>query len=145
MPEFGSPHSYTPPHLAKKILTSRIALEGERKFVSVLFCDLLRSSELAAQLGAEGMHALLNSFFEAALTHVHRYEGTVNQFLGDWFMALFSAPLAHEDHARRAVLAALGLRTSVAQRAVNRAGPLGSGDAAAEDPYRVRRRRCHRR
>ena len=104
------PVSYTPPHLAEKILTSRSALEGERKQVTVLFCDLQNSTPLAEQIGPENMHALLNRFFELALNEVHRYEGTINQFLGDGFMALFGAPIAHEDHARRAVLAALGLQ-----------------------------------
>jgi class 3 adenylate cyclase/tetratricopeptide (TPR) repeat protein len=104
------PASYTPPHLAQRILTLRSALEGERKLVTVLFCDLANSTPLAARLGAEAMHTLLNRFFALALAEVHRYEGTINQFLGDGFMALFGAPLAHEDHARRALLAALGLQ-----------------------------------
>lgn len=108
-----TPESYTPRHLAEKILASRSAIEGERKPVTVLFCDVVSSTALAEQLGAEGMHGLLNRFFEAALSEVHRYEGTMNQFLGDGFMALFGAPLAHEDHARRAVLAALGLRRTL--------------------------------
>jgi len=107
---FGSPQSYTPKHLADKILTLRSALEGERKQVTVLFCDIANSTELAGRAGAEAMHAILHRFFELALAEVHRYEGTVNQFLGDGFMALFGAPVAHEDHARRAVLAALGVR-----------------------------------
>ena len=105
-----APLSYTPRHLAEKILTSRAALAGERKQVTVLFCDLANSTALAERLGPEAMHSLLNQFFELALGEVHRYEGTVNQFLGDGFMALFGAPIAHEDHARRAVLAAVGLR-----------------------------------
>jgi class 3 adenylate cyclase/tetratricopeptide (TPR) repeat protein len=104
------PLSYTPRHLAEKILTSRSALEGERKQVTVLFCDLANSTALAVRLGPEAMHTLLNRFFELALAEVHRYEGTINQFLGDGFMALFGAPIAHEDHAQRAVLAAVGLR-----------------------------------
>ncbi len=103
-------HGYTPPHLAEQILQSRSAMEGERKQVTVLFCDLVSSTALADRLGPETMHLLLNRFFELALTEVHRYEGTINQFLGDGFMALFGAPIAHEDHARRAVLAALGLQ-----------------------------------
>src|SRR5262252_3663569 len=103
------PLSYTPKHLAEKILTSRSALEGERKQVSVLFCDLANSTPIAERIGPEAMHTLLNRFFEVALNEVHRYEGTINQFLGDGFMALFGAPIAHEDHARRAVLAALAL------------------------------------
>src|SRR5256884_7968864 len=110
---FASPQSYTPKHLADKILTSKTALEGERKQVTVLFCDIANSTPLAARLGPEAMHTLLNRFFELALDEVHRYEGTINQFLGDGFMALFGAPVAHEDHARRAVLAALGLHRAL--------------------------------
>src|SRR2546422_10771278 len=109
------PLSYTPKHLAEKILTSRSALEGERKQVTVLFCDLANSTPIAERLGPEHMHTLLNRFFALALDAVHRYEGTINQFLGDGFMALFGAPLAHEDHARRAVLAALGLQRSLTE------------------------------
>ena len=109
-PEDRVPLAYTPPYLAEKILTSRAALEGERKQVTVLFCDLANSTPLAERLGPEAMHTLLNQFFELALGEVHRYEGTINQFLGDGFMALFGAPIAHEDHARRAVLAAVGIR-----------------------------------
>jgi len=105
-----------------KILATRSALEGERKSVTVLFCDVVRSTALAERLGPEGMHALLGRFFELALAHVHRYEGTVNQFLGDGFMALFGAPLAHEDHARRAVLAALDLRAALAERPIEAGG-----------------------
>ena len=104
----GAP-SYTPPHLARDVLTSRFALEGERKLVTVLFCDIANSTPLAARIGAEAMHGLLSRFFDLALGEVHRYEGTINQFLGDGFMALFGAPLAHEDHARRAVLAATAI------------------------------------
>ncbi len=107
------PASYTPQHLADKILTSRSALEGENKQVTVLFCDLAASTALADRIGPEAMHALLNQFFELALDEVHRYEGTINQFLGDGFMALFGAPIAHEDHARRGVLAALALQRSL--------------------------------
>src|SRR6185503_8689230 len=86
------------------------ALEGERKLVTVMFCDIANSTPIAERVGAEAMHGLLNRFFELALAEVHRYEGTVNQFLGDGFMALFGAPIAHEDHARRALLAALGIQ-----------------------------------
>lgn len=112
----ASPDSYTPKHLAEKILSSKNALEGERKQVTVLFCDIANSTALAGQVGAEAMHSILNQFFEIALEQVHRYEGTVNQFLGDGFMALFGAPVAHEDHARRAVLAALGIRQTLSER-----------------------------
>jgi len=105
-----APRSYTPAYLAERILTSRAALEGERKLVTVLFCDIANSTDLAERIGPEGMHALLNRFFELALDVVHRYEGTINQFLGDGLMALFGAPITHEDHARRAVLAAIGIQ-----------------------------------
>src|SRR5262249_18177462 len=107
------PLSYTPKHLAEKILTSRSALEGERKQVTVLFCDLANSTPIAERIGPEAMHTLLNRFFEVALNEVHRYEATINQFLGDGFMSLFGAPISHEDHARRAVLAALALQRSL--------------------------------
>ena len=121
----AEPEAYTPRHLAEKILTSRSAMQGERKPVTVLFCDLVGSTALAERLGADGMHVLLSRFFELALAEVHRYEGTVNQFLGDGFMALFGAPIAHEDHARRAVLAALDIRRVVGERPLT----LPSGEA----------------
>ncbi|MCI0528453.1 MAG: zinc-ribbon domain-containing protein, partial [Nitrospira sp.] len=88
---FASPQSYTPRYLAEKILTSRFALEGEHKPVTVLFCDLVNSTPLAARLGSDHMHNLLTQFFEMALQEIHHYEGTINQFLGDGFMALFGA------------------------------------------------------
>jgi predicted ATPase/class 3 adenylate cyclase len=122
-----APESYTPRHLAEKILTSRASLEGERKPVTVLFCDLVSSTALAERLGPEGMHAVLSAFFDRALVEVHRYEGTVNQFLGDGLMALFGAPIAHEDHARRAMLAALGIRRAIAEQPVR----LDSGEEVA--------------
>ena len=114
--EFASPAAYTPKHLAERILTSRAALEGERKQVTVLFCDIANSTPLAERVGPERMHALLNGFFELALSEVHKLEGTINQFLGDGFMALFGAPLAHEDDARRAVLAAVKIRRALKDR-----------------------------
>jgi class 3 adenylate cyclase len=110
------PLSYTPKHLADKILTTRSTLEGERKPVTVLFCDIANSTSLAQRLGPEAMHTLLHRFFEFGLDAVHRYEGTINQFLGDGFMALFGAPIAYEDHARRAALAALRLQHRLGKR-----------------------------
>src|SRR5215831_2901772 len=95
-PQDHEPLSYTPQHLAEKILMSRSVLEGERKQVTVLFCDLANSTPLAARLGPEAMHTLFNRFFALALDVVHRYEGTINQLLGDGFMALFGAPIAYE-------------------------------------------------
>src|SRR5262245_55830114 len=90
-PRFGSPVAYTPKHLAEKILGVKSAVEGERKQVTVLFCDIVDSTTLLHRLGPEAMHGLLNDFFELVLGEVHRYEGTINQFLGDGFMALFGA------------------------------------------------------
>jgi class 3 adenylate cyclase/tetratricopeptide (TPR) repeat protein len=108
-----SPDTYTPKHLAEKILTSRGALEGERKQVTVLFVDVSGFTSLSERLDPEDIHGLMTRAFELMLAEVHRYEGTVNQFLGDGIMALFGAPLAHEDHARRAVHAALGIRRAL--------------------------------
>jgi class 3 adenylate cyclase/tetratricopeptide (TPR) repeat protein len=102
--------NYTPRHLADKILRSRSALEGERKQVTVLFADVTRSMELAEQLDPEEWHRILDRFFEILSEGVNRFEGTVNQYLGDGIMALFGAPIAHEDHAQRACYAALWLR-----------------------------------
>jgi len=107
---FASPQSYTPKHLAEKILTSRTALEGERKQVTVLFADVSGFTALSEQLDPEEVHRLMNRAFALMLGEVHRYEGTINQFLGDGVMALFGAPIAHEDHAQRAVHAALGMQ-----------------------------------
>ena len=108
--DFASPATYTPKHLADRILTSRAALEGERKQVTVLFVDVSGFTALSARLDPEDVHALMKHAFEIMLAEVHRYEGTVNQFLGDGIMALFGAPVAHEDHAQRAVRAALGIQ-----------------------------------
>ncbi len=116
-PRFASPDSYTPKHLAEKILTSKAALEGERKQVTVLFADLKGSMELLADRDPEEARKLLDPVLERMMEAVHRYEGTVNQVMGDGIMALFGAPLAHEDHAVRACYAALRMQESVAQYA----------------------------
>ncbi len=105
-----APGSYTPKHLADKILTSRSALEGERKQVTVLFADVKGSMDLAASIDPEELHRTLDRFFQILADGVHRFEGTVNQYTGDGIMALFGAPIAHEDHAQRACYAALHLR-----------------------------------
>jgi class 3 adenylate cyclase len=107
---FTSPESYTPKHLAEKILSSKSALEGERKQVSVLFVDVSGFTTLSERLDPEDVHGLMNRALDLMLSQIHRYEGTVTQFLGDGIMALFGAPIAHEDHAQRAVHAALGIR-----------------------------------
>src|SRR5262245_25776596 len=101
--------SYTPKHLVEKILRGRSVVEGERKQVSVLFADVKGSMELADQIDAEDWHGILDGFFRILADGVHRFEGTVNQYTGDGIMALFGAPIAHEDHAQRACYAALHL------------------------------------
>jgi adenylate cyclase len=111
------PRSYTPQHLADKILQSKSALEGERKRVTVMFADVKGSMELADQLDPEEWHRVLERFFEILSAGVHRFEGTVNQYTGDGIMALFGAPIAHEDHAQRACYAALQLREEIARYA----------------------------
>src|SRR5207244_2694741 len=108
-----APLAYTPPYLAEKILTSRSALEGERKQVTVLFADLKGSTELIRDLDPEQARAILDPALHAMMEAVHRYEGTVNQVLGDGIMALFGAPLAHEDHAARACYAALAMQDAL--------------------------------
>jgi class 3 adenylate cyclase/tetratricopeptide (TPR) repeat protein len=111
---FASPRAYTPKHLAEKILTSSSALQGERKQVTVLFVDVSGFTSLSERLDPEDVHRLMSRAFELMLAEVHASEGTVNQFLGDGIMALFGAPIAHEDHARRAVRAALGIARALA-------------------------------
>src|SRR5512139_439442 len=103
----------TPRHLAEKILTSRGAMEGERKQVTVLFADLKGSMELLADRDPEEARRILDPVLERMMEAVHRYEGTVNQVMGDGIMALFGAPLAHEDHAVRACYAALRMQVAV--------------------------------
>src|SRR5262245_44204068 len=109
----ASPESYTPKHLAERILTSKAALEGERKQVTVLFADLKGSMELLADRDPEVARKILDAVLERMMEAVHRYEGTVNQVMGDGIMALFGAPLAHEDHAVRACYAALRMQQVV--------------------------------
>jgi class 3 adenylate cyclase len=108
-----APLTYTPPYLAEKILTSRRALEGERKQVTVLFADLKGSTELIRDLDPEAAQHLLDPALQHMMDAVHRFEGTVNQVLGDGIMALFGAPVAHEDHAVRACYAALAMQTAL--------------------------------
>ena len=109
----ASPQSYTPRHLAERILYSRSALEGERKQVTVLFADLKGSMELLADRDPEDARKILDPVLERMMEAVHHYEGTVNQVMGDGIMALFGAPLAHEDHAVRACYAALRMQDAI--------------------------------
>ena len=112
-PQPQTPFTYTPHHLAEKILTSRRTLEGERKQVTVLFADLKGSMELLAERDPEEARQLLDPVLERLMAAVHRFEGTVNQVLGDGIMALFGAPIAHEDHALRACYAALAMQEAI--------------------------------
>src|SRR6267142_998276 len=109
----AAPRTYTPAHLAEKILTSRSAMVGERKQVTVLFADLKGSMELLADRDPEEARRLLDAVVERMMEAVHRYEGTVNQVMGDGIMALFGAPVAHEDHAVRACYSALRMQEAV--------------------------------
>jgi class 3 adenylate cyclase/tetratricopeptide (TPR) repeat protein len=109
----AAPLTYTPPHLTDKILAARPALAGERKQVTVLFADLKDSTELIRGLDPEAAQQLLDPALQRMMDAVHRYEGTVNQVLGDGIMALFGAPIAHEDHALRACYAALAMQAAM--------------------------------
>jgi class 3 adenylate cyclase/tetratricopeptide (TPR) repeat protein len=111
----NGPTSYTPAHLADKILKGRSALEGERRQVTVLFADVAGFTALAERLDPEEVHGIIDRCFELITAEVHRFEGTINQYTGDGVMALFGAPLAHEDSPRRAAHAALGIQRSLRQ------------------------------
>ena len=108
-----TPLAYTPAHLTDKILASRVALTGERKQVTVLFADIKDSTELIHGLDPEAAQQLLDPALQHMMDAVHRFEGTVNQVLGDGIMALFGAPIAHEDHALRACYAALAMQAAM--------------------------------
>ena len=108
-----APLAYTPPYLVEKILTTRSAIEGERKQVTVVFADLKGSTELIRDLDPEAAQKLLDPALQRMMDAVHRFEGTVNQVLGDGIMALFGAPIAHEDHALRACYAALAMQAEL--------------------------------
>jgi class 3 adenylate cyclase len=112
-----APSSYTPPHLAEKILASRSVLEGERKQVTVLFADIKGSMELLADRDPEEVRKLLDPVLEQMMEAVHHYEGTVSLVMGDGIMALFGAPIAHEDHAVRACYAALHMQDRIKRAA----------------------------
>jgi class 3 adenylate cyclase/tetratricopeptide (TPR) repeat protein len=109
-----SPREYTPLPLVERILAGRAAMEGERKQVTVLSADLAGFTSISSPLDPEEVYAFMRRCFDLMLEEVHRYEGTVTQFLGDGILALFGAPLAHEDHAQRAVHASLGIQRALA-------------------------------
>jgi class 3 adenylate cyclase len=111
--DYNQPQSYTPKHLAQKILTTRSAIKGERKLVTVLFADVADFTKLSEKLDPEQVHEIMDGCFKILMDEIHRHEGTINQFTGDGVMALFGAPLAHEDHAQRACRAALAIQKAV--------------------------------
>ena len=112
---YDQPHSYTPKHLADKILTHRSAIEGERKLVTVLFADVANFTAMSEKLDPEEVHQIMDGCFKILMDEIHRCEGTINQFTGDGVMALFGAPVAHEDHAQRACRAALAVQKALAE------------------------------
>lgn len=111
--DYSHPDSYTPKPLADKIVSSRSLIEGERKLVTVLFADVARYSFITEKLDAEEVHQIMNGCFKILMDEIHRYEGTIDKFIGDGIMALFGAPLAHEDHAQRACYAALSITKAI--------------------------------
>jgi class 3 adenylate cyclase/tetratricopeptide (TPR) repeat protein len=112
--DYSQPQSYTPKHLADKILTTRSSIEGERKLVTILFADVANSTAMFENLDPEAVHEIMDGCFRLLMNEIHRYEGTINQFRGDGIMALFGAPIAHEDHAQRACHAALAIQKAMA-------------------------------
>ena len=109
----SKPHSYTPKFLADKILTTRSSIEGQRKLVTVLFADVANFTSLSEKLDPEEVHEIMDGCFRILMDEVHKYEGTINQFTGDGVMALFGAPVAHEDHAQKACYAALAIQSAL--------------------------------
>jgi len=111
--DYAQPESYTPKFLADKILTTRSSIEGERKLVTVLFADVAGYTSLSENLDPEEVHRIMDGCFKILMEEIHKYEGTINQFTGDGIMALFGAPVAHEDHAQRACFAALTIQKGI--------------------------------
>ena len=121
-----TPSTYTPRHLAEKILATRSSLEGERKQITVLFADVVGSTDMIQGLDPEEAQRLLDGAVTLMMEAVHRYEGTVSRLMGDGLMALFGAPIAHEDHALRACYAALAMQNAVRRYAEERASGTAS-------------------
>jgi class 3 adenylate cyclase len=112
--DYSQPQSYTPKFLADKILTTRSSIEGERKLVTVLFADVASYTSMSENLDPEEVHQIMDDCFKILMEEIHKYEGTINQFTGDGVMALFGAPVAHEDHAQRACYAAISIQKALA-------------------------------
>ena len=113
--DLNQPQSYTPRHLADKILTTRSSIEGERKLVTVLFADVANFTAISERLDPEEIHQIMDGCFKILMDEIHKYEGTINQFTGDGVMALFAAPVAHEDHVQRACYAALAIQRAMGE------------------------------
>jgi len=111
--DYDRPQSYTPKFLVDKILTTRSSIEGERKLVTVMFADVAGFTRISEKLDPEEVHEIMDGCFRILMDEIHRYEGTVNEFRGDGLMALFGAPVAHEDHAQRACYASLAIQQSL--------------------------------
>lgn len=111
--DYSNPQSYTPKFLADKILTTRSSIEGERKLVTVLFADVANFTSISEKLDPEEIHRIMDGCFKLLIHEIYRYEGSVTQFTGDGIMALFGAPIAHENHAQRACYAALSIREAM--------------------------------
>ncbi len=111
--DYSEPQSYTPKFLVDKILTTRSSFEGERKLVTVLFADVANYTSISEKLDPEEVHQIMDGCFKILMDEIHKYEGTINQFAGDGVMALFGAPVAHEDHAQRACYAALSIQKAL--------------------------------
>jgi len=130
--DYSQPESYTPRFLADKILTTRSSIEGERKLVTVFFADVAGYTPMTEKLDPEEVHQIMDGAFKILMDEIHRFEGTINQFTGDGVMALFGAPLAHEDHAQRACHAALSV-----QKALGEYGDKVKTDTGLEFKMRI--------
>ena len=130
--DYTQPKSYTPKFMAEKILTTRSSIEGERKLVTVLFADVANYTAISENLDPEEVHRIMDGCFKILMDEIHKYEGTINQFTGDGVMALFGAPLAHEDHAQRACYSALSI-----QKAMVGCGENMKKDCGAEFRMRI--------
>jgi class 3 adenylate cyclase/tetratricopeptide (TPR) repeat protein len=130
--DYSEPQSYTPKFLADKILTTRSAIEGERKLVTVLFADVANYTSIAEKLDPEEIHQVMDGCFKILMDEIHKYEGTINQFTGDGVMALFGAPVSHEDHTQRACHAALAI-----QKAIGEYGTRVKKDSGSEFKMRI--------
>jgi len=111
--DYSQPESYTPKFLADKILSTRSSIEGEHKLVTVLFADVANYTFISEKLDPEEAHLIMDGCLKVLMNEIHKYEGTIDKFIGGGVMALFGAPVAHEDHAQRACYAALATQRAM--------------------------------